>query len=130
MAEFTCSSWMVSGGGLGRAWPIAPYTEVLVTISPLGLLPFPFSPMLTATRLDVTWLVDLPLKMLLVLTPLREKLLLVSRWPLAQMAWLPKPAFVPAVFRRSAFTPGLRIAAWGKLPVPSGISAICLSTST
>src|ERR1700674_1596612 len=128
MDELTCISWTVSGGGLGRAWPIAPYTDVLVTISPLGLLPFPFSPMFTATRLEVIWLEDLPLKMLLAKIPLTEKLLLVSRCPLAQIAWLPKPAFVPAVFRKSALTPGLRMAAWVKLPVPRGISAICLSS--
>jgi len=66
--------------------------------------------------------------MLLPETPLMVKLLLVSRCPLAQIAWLPKPAFVPAVFRKSALTPGLKMAAWVKLPVPSGISAICLSS--
>jgi hypothetical protein len=42
--------------------------------------------MLTATRLEETWLVDLPLKMLSPETPFKVKLLLVSRWPLAQIA--------------------------------------------
>jgi hypothetical protein len=53
---------------------------VLVTIWPLGLLVlFPLSPMFTATRAEVTWLDDLPLKMLFADTPLKVKLLLESR---------------------------------------------------
>ena len=55
IAEFTRTSWIVSTGGVGSACPIAPYTDVLVTIWPLGLLAlFPLSPMFTATRAEVT----------------------------------------------------------------------------
>ena len=68
---------------MGRACPIAPYTEVLVWISP----PAPkLSPILKTKRFSPTWLVEFPLNRLLVLMPLSEKLLLVSRWPLAKMA--------------------------------------------
>src|SRR5260370_34400259 len=108
---------MVSGGGVGSACPIAPYTDVLVWISPVWpLLP---CPPLTATRPEVNWLDDFPVKMLLALTPLNETLLLVSRWPLAHMLWFPTPALVTAVFHRSALTPALRVARCGKLPVPT-----------
>ena len=70
-------------GGVGRAWPIAPYTDVLVWMVP----PAPkFSPVLSTKRFSPTWLVELPLKMLFVLIPFNEKLLLVSRFPLAKMA--------------------------------------------
>ncbi len=49
---------MASGGGVGSAWPIAPYTEVLVWISP----PAPkLSPMLRTKRSSPTWLVEFPL---------------------------------------------------------------------
>ena len=36
------------------------------------------------------------------------KLLLVSRWPLAKISWLPRPALVPEPLRKSALTPGAR----------------------
>ena len=74
---------------------------------------------MSATPLD-----DLPLKRLLVCTPLTTKLLLVSRWPLAKMFWLPRPALVPEPVRKSALTPGLRRASCVKLPVPSGVLSI------
>src|SRR5258708_2408179 len=81
--ELTAISWIASGGGVGRAWPIAPYTDVLVWMLP----PAPkFSPVLSTKRFSPTWLVELPLKRLLVLTPFKEKLLLVSRFPFAKMA--------------------------------------------
>ena len=51
--------------------------------------------MLFTIRAEATWLVLLPLKMLLASTPFSRKLLLVSRWPLAQIGWLPKPALAP-----------------------------------
>ena len=84
---------MASTGGVGSAWPIAAYTEVLVWICPPG------AEVLSGVetkRFSPTWLVELPLKRLLVLMPFSEKLLLVSRWPLAKMAWLPSPALLPA----------------------------------
>jgi hypothetical protein len=40
----------------------------------------------------------------------RETVTGVSRCPLAQMARLPNPEFVPEPPSRSAFTPGLRVA--------------------
>ncbi len=71
---------------------------------------------------DSTWLVVLPLNTLSALTPLIERLLLVSRWPFTQMAWLPKPALLPEVLMKSALKPGLKIASCVKLPVPRGVS--------
>ena len=110
---------MVSGAGVGSAWPMAPYTEVLVCDDP----PTPkFSPVFRMKRFSPTWLVEFPLKRLLVLIPFMEKLLLVSRCPLATIAWLPKPVLAPPPPRKSAFTPGDMIASCVKLPVPSGVS--------
>ena len=43
------------------------------------------TPVLLTMRAEATWLVLFPLNRLLASTPLRRKLLLVSRWPLAQM---------------------------------------------
>src|SRR5580658_8200009 len=84
IAALTEISWIASGGGVGSAWPIAPYTEVLVWISP----PAPkFSPVFRTKRFSPTWLVELPLNRLFVLVPFNEKLLLVSRFPLANIAW-------------------------------------------
>ena len=80
---FTVISWIASGGGVGRAWPIAPYTDVLVWIAP----PAPkFSPVFSTNRFSPTWLVEFPLKRLFVLMPFNEKLLLVSLFPLAKIA--------------------------------------------
>src|SRR5579863_1470478 len=78
IAAFTAISWIASVGGVGRAWPIAPYTEVLVWITPPALK---FSPVFSTKRFSATWLVEFPLNRLLVLTPSIEKLLLVSRFP-------------------------------------------------
>ena len=43
------------------------------------------TPVLFTMRAEATWLVLLPLKRLLASTPFSRKLLLVSRWPLAQI---------------------------------------------
>src|SRR4029077_17562925 len=67
-------------------------------------------------------LVELPLKRLFAFTELKLKLLLVSRWPLATIPWLPNPSLLPDPERKSALTPGARMANWVKLPVPSGTS--------
>src|ERR1700682_5255473 len=57
-------SWMASGGGVGKAWPIAPYTDVLVWMAP----PAPkFSPVFRTKRFSPTWLVEFPLNKLFVL---------------------------------------------------------------
>ncbi len=62
---------------------MAPYTDELVWIVP----PAPkFSPVFSTKRFSPTWLVELPLKRLFVLTPFKEKALLVSRLPFAKMA--------------------------------------------
>ena len=78
------------------------------------------TPVLLMTRHDGTWLVLLPLKRLLASTPFNEKLLLVSRWPLAQMGALPRPELAPVPPESSALTPGDRMATPVKLPVASG----------
>ena len=52
-------------------------------------------PVLFTTRADATELVLLPLKRLLASTPFSRNVLLVSRWPLAQMGWLPSPVLTP-----------------------------------
>src|ERR1019366_6865249 len=83
MAAFTAISWIASTGGVGGAWPMAPYTEVLLCSDP----PAPkLSPVLNVKRFSPTWLVEFPLNRLLVLMPFSEKLLLVSRFPFAKMA--------------------------------------------
>src|SRR6266404_1089465 len=66
----------------------------------------PLTPVLFTMRAEATWLVLLPLKMLLASTPFNKKVLLVSRWPFAQMGALPKPEFAPVPPGSSAFTPG------------------------
>src|SRR5580700_1970530 len=79
---FTAISWMASGGGVGSAWPIAPYTDVFVRIEP----PAPkFSPVFRTKRFSPTLLVEFPLNRLFVPTPFKEKLLLVSRFPSAKI---------------------------------------------
>ena len=67
----------------------------------------------------------LPLNKFLASTPFSRKLLLVSRWPLAQIGWLPKPPLGPVPPGSSALTPGERIATPVKLPVGSGMVSIC-----
>src|SRR5215472_6445181 len=83
IAVLTRTSCSVSTGGVGRPWPIASYTEVLVATKPAVFDP---CPVFSVKRLDDTWLPDLPLNRLLALIPLSTKLLEESRWPLAQMA--------------------------------------------
>ena len=100
---------------------MALYTDVLVWICPPARK---FSPVLRTKRFAETELDDLPLKTLLALMSFKEKLFEVSRWPLAKMLWLPSPPLVPESFRKSALTPGLRIANWVKLPVPRGIACM------
>src|ERR1022692_461364 len=82
------------------------------------------TPVLLTMRADATWLVLLPLNRLLASTPFKRKVLLVSRWPLAQMGWLPKPLLAPVPLDSSAFTPGERMASPVKLPVGSGTDSI------
>src|SRR5579872_5694630 len=82
---FTRNSWTVSGAGVGIAWPIARYGDAeLCTISAVELAANA-DPVLLTILAEATWLVLLPLKRLLASTPLRRKLLLVSRCPLAQI---------------------------------------------
>lgn len=64
------------------------------------------TPVLLTMRADATWLVLLPLNKLLASTPFSRNVLLVSRCPLAQIGWLPKPLFTPVPPASSAFTPG------------------------
>src|SRR5580698_5591171 len=82
------------------------------------------APVELMTRAEPTALVLLPLKRLVASTPLREKLLEVSRWPLAQMGWLPRPESAPAPPGSSALTPVERMATPVKLPVGSGVDSI------
>jgi hypothetical protein len=49
------------------------------------------SPVFSTKRFSPTPLVELPLNRLLVSMPFNEKLLLVSRWPFAKMAWFSQP---------------------------------------
>ena len=85
------------------------------------VLPAPATPVLFTMRAEATWLVLLPLNRLLASTPFSRKLLLVSRWPLAQIGWLPRPALAPVPAGNSAFTPADKMASPVKLPVGSGI---------
>ena len=80
------------------------------------------TPVLFTMRAEATWLVLLPLNKLLASTPFSRKLLLVSRWPLAQIGWFPKPLLAPVPPDSSALTPGERIASPVKLPVGRGTS--------
>ena len=66
----------------------------------------------------------LPLNRLLASTPLSRKLLLVSRCPLAQIGWFPRPLLAPVPPGSSAFTPGERMASPVKLPVGNGTASI------
>ena len=93
--------------------------------SPQSCCAAPAMPVLFTMRAEATELVLLPLNKLLASTPLSRNVLLVSRCPLAQIGWLPNPAFAPVPLGNSAFTPGDRIASPVKLPVGSGTSAIC-----
>ena len=70
------------------------------------MLAAPLTPVLFTTRAEATWLVLLPLNRFLASTPFSRNVLLVSRWPLAQIGWLPKPALAPVPLGSSAFTPG------------------------
>src|SRR5271165_4750022 len=90
----------------------------------LERLAAPPMPVLFTIRAEATELVLLPLNKLLASTPFIMKVLLVSRWPLAQMGWLPNPLLTPAPPLSSAFTPGERIARPVKLPVGSGTLSI------
>src|SRR5271169_3981630 len=87
------------------------------------VLAAPLTPVLFTTRAEATWLVLLPLNRLLASTPFRRKVLLVSRWPLAQMGWLPSPLLTPVPLASSALTPGERIARPVKLPVGRGMDS-------
>src|ERR1700747_616103 len=89
------------------------------------VLEAPAMPVLFTMRADATLLVLFPLNRLLASTPLRRNVLEVSRWPLAQMGWFPRPAFAPVPLGNSAFTPGERIARPVKLPVGNGTASIC-----
>src|SRR6266849_3108940 len=85
---FTRNSSIVSGAGVGRAWPIARYGEAVLCSGSavvLEMLAAPPMPVLFTMRAEVTWLVLLPLKRLLASTPFSKNVLLVSRWPLAQI---------------------------------------------
>src|SRR5690348_14899720 len=84
----------------------------------------PPSPVALTTRPEDTELVLLPLNRLLASTPFRRKVLLVSRWPLVQMGWLPKPLLTPVPLESSALTPGERMARPVKLPVGRGTASI------
>src|SRR5215471_1633220 len=92
IAVLTRTSCSVSTGGVGRLCPTASYTDVLVLTSPAVVAPWP---VFNVKRLELTWLPDFPLNRLFALTPFTTKLFDESRWPLAQIAWLPKPEFVP-----------------------------------
>src|ERR1700752_3194023 len=95
MEVFTRSSCTVSGAGDGRACPIARYTLAVLWIGAALVLAAFATPVLLTIRADATWLVLLPLNKLLASTPFSRKVLLVSRCPLAQIGWLPSPAFAP-----------------------------------
>src|ERR1700731_3886431 len=101
MLVLTRNSWMVSGAGVGSACPIARYGDAVLCITAALELAAPLTPVLLTTRAEATWLVLLPLKRLLASTPLSRKLLLVSRWPGAQMGRVPKPLFAPVPLGRS-----------------------------
>src|SRR5580704_10535157 len=124
---FTRNSSMVSAGGVGIAWPMARYGDAVVCSGDaevLERLAAPPSPVLFTTRADATELVLLPLKRLLASTPFNWNVLLVSRWPLAQIGWLPRPVLTPEPAASSALTPGERIARPVKLPVGNGTDSI------
>src|SRR5271154_4125746 len=99
---------------------MARYTDAVLCMGAALLLAAPLTPVLFTTRAEATWLVLLPLNRLLASTPFKRKLLLVSRWPFAQIGWLPSPLFAPVPPGNSALIPGERIASPVKLPVGSG----------
>src|SRR6202795_1816081 len=121
---------MVSGAGVGSAWPMARYGEAVLCITAALELAAPLTPVLFTIRAEATWLVLLPLKRLLPSTPLSRKLLLVPGWPLAQRGELPRPALAPLPPESSALTPGVRMATPVKLPVERGIALSWLVSST
>src|SRR3984885_1463400 len=94
------------------------------------MLAAPPIPVLFTTRAEATVLVLLPLNKLLASTPFSRNVLLVSRWPLAQIGWFPRPAFTPVPLGSSALIPGDRIARPVKLPVGSGTASIFTLSST
>src|SRR5580700_728123 len=101
--------------------------EVFVLIVP------PFwndSPVFRTARFAPTWLDEAPLNRLFARTPSNVNVLLESLCPFAQMFWFPNPVFVPVSARKSALTPGLRVANCVKLPVPSGRDEIWLLSRT
>src|SRR5580700_1365007 len=127
MEVLTRNSSMVSGAGVGRAWPIARYGEAVLCSGSavvLEMLAAPPIPVLLTMRAEETSLVLLPLNRLLASTPLSRKVLLVSRWPLAQMGRLPRPLLTPEPLESSALTPGERMAMPVKLPVGRGMASI------
>src|ERR1700686_3181357 len=78
----TRNSSMVSGAGVGKAWPMARYGEAVLWMGSavvLEILAAPPMPVLFTMRADATELVLLPLNKLLESTPFRRKVLLVSR---------------------------------------------------
>src|SRR5271166_5278790 len=81
----TRTSCTVSGAGVGMLWPMARYTDAVLWMGAALVLAALATPVLLTMRAEATWLVLLPLNRLLASTPLTRKLLLVSRWPLAQM---------------------------------------------
>jgi hypothetical protein len=66
----------------------------------------PVSPMLTAPRADVTWLVDFAVEDAAGIYSVEFEVLLVSRCPFTQIAGFARPALVSAVFSRSALRAG------------------------
>src|SRR5271154_2191965 len=114
---------MVSGEGVGKDWPTARYGDAVLCTTPPLPLAAPLTPVLFTMRAEATWLVLLPLNKFFASTPFNKKVLLVSRWPLAQMGWLPRPALAPVPAGSSALTPGERMARPVKLPVGSGIAS-------
>src|SRR5271166_530907 len=107
IAVLTRISCSVSGAGVDMLLPTETYTDVF-EFTPVPSLTVP-APVLVRNLDSPTVLVDLPLNRLLLSRPFTEKLLLVSRWPFAQIAWLPRPPLLPDPVRKSALMPGLRI---------------------
>src|SRR5271156_2954265 len=121
---------MVSGAGEGIASPIARYTEALLWTGRALRAEDVLTPVSFTTLADVTWLVVLPLNRFLASTPFNRKVLLVSRWPLAQTGWLPKPAFAPVPAGSSSLTPGESSTKPVKDPVGKGRASISALSST
>src|SRR5271163_1339924 len=115
---------MVSGAGVGSACPMARYGDAVLWMISAVVLPAPATPVLLTIRAEATWLVLSPLNKLLASTPFRRNVLLVSRWPLAQIGALPNPEFAPLPPESSALTPGDKIASPVKEPVGRGTASI------